>query len=228
MSRAMPLLAIALTLGSVTACRDRRGLTERSRYDFERMRTQQRYDAYERSRFFANGAVLQAPAAHTVARDAALGATGGSAQAFLSGRVGGGYVTTIPIVVDSSVLAGGAEQFKISCAPCHGAAGFGGGTIAPNLVQRRPASLQSPLVRSLTPGQLFDVITNGFGLMPPYGWQMAPARRWAVIAYVRALPTVPRTAEARADSMRAEDLRKLDSTRATPSVQAESSARRAP
>lgn len=225
----MKLTAVALTLCSVPACRSRRGLTERSGYDFERMRTQQRYDAYERSRFFPNGAVLQPPPAHTVARDAAPVAAGGSTEAFLSGRAAGGgaYVTTMPIAVDSSVLADGAEQFRVSCVPCHGAAGFGGGTVAPNLVQRRPPSLQSGLARSLTPGQLFEVITNGFGLMPPYGWQMPPARRWAVIAYERTLPAMPRTGEARADSMRADQLRKLDSARAVPSVQAESAARRA-
>jgi hypothetical protein len=34
---------------------------------------------------------------------------------------------------------------------------------------------------------LFDVITNGFGLMAGYRWPIPPADRWAIVAHVRAL-----------------------------------------
>ena len=36
-------------------------------------------------------------------------------------------------------------------------------------------------------GQIFDVITNGVGLMPSYRWPIPPADRWAIIAHVREL-----------------------------------------
>ena len=36
-------------------------------------------------------------------------------------------------------------------------------------------------------GQIFDVITNGFGLMAGYRWPIPPADRWAIIGYVREL-----------------------------------------
>ena len=36
-------------------------------------------------------------------------------------------------------------------------------------------------------GQIFDVITNGRGLMAGYRWPIPPADRWAIIAYVREL-----------------------------------------
>ena len=36
-------------------------------------------------------------------------------------------------------------------------------------------------------GQIFDVITNGQGLMASYRWPIPPADRWAIIAYVREL-----------------------------------------
>src|SRR6185312_2194578 len=102
----------------------------------------------------------------------------------------------------------------ISCAPCHGAGGFGGGPVAANLVTRRPPSLRSGPAAALPPGQMFSVITNGFGMMPPYGWQMPPATRWAVVAYVRSLAAQPVTADMRADSSIAESLRRLDSLHA--------------
>ena len=36
-------------------------------------------------------------------------------------------------------------------------------------------------------GQIFDVITNGKGLMAGYRWPIPPADRWAIVAYVREL-----------------------------------------
>ena len=36
-------------------------------------------------------------------------------------------------------------------------------------------------------GEIFNTITNGKGQMNPYADKLAPADRWAVIAYVRAL-----------------------------------------
>ncbi|WP_244221586.1 c-type cytochrome [Corallococcus exercitus] len=37
------------------------------------------------------------------------------------------------------------------------------------------------------PGFYFAVISDGFGVMPAYGPQLAPHERWAVVAYLRAL-----------------------------------------
>jgi hypothetical protein len=36
-------------------------------------------------------------------------------------------------------------------------------------------------------GYLFDVITNGTGLMAGYRWPIPPADRWAIVAHVRQL-----------------------------------------
>ena len=35
--------------------------------------------------------------------------------------------------------------------------------------------------------QIFDVITNGQGLMSGYRWPIPPADRWAIVSYVRQL-----------------------------------------
>ena len=186
--------------------------------DFERMRLQQRYDAYGRSRFFANGAVLQPPPAHTMARPSAY-SEHDSVQplAFFSGRAdsGSGYVTNIPVAVNDRLRAMGARQFAVSCAPCHGAGGFGGGSIAANLVNKRPPSLRPQTTDTLPVGLIFSIITDGFGVMPPYGWQMPPETRWAVVAYVRSLGAQPSTALTTADSTRAASLRRIDSLHAT-------------
>jgi hypothetical protein len=53
--------------------------------------------------------------------------------------------------------------------------------------RRAPASFHSDDLRAAPPGRFFDVITNGFGAMPPYAYNVEPRDRWAIIAYIRAL-----------------------------------------
>lgn len=206
----MTRIAFVAVLAASVACRP--AADTRETRDFERMRTQQRYDAYGRSRFFANGAVLQAPPAHTIARDPLLASRGQTAtMAFLTGASNSAPVADVP---SGATAVAGAGQFAISCAPCHGAAGFGGGAVAPNLIERRPPSLRSAKVAALAAGTIYSVITNGVGRMPPYGWQMTPSARWAVVAYVRSLTTQPTTLAARSDSGLAASLQRTDSLRA--------------
>ncbi len=50
-----------------------------------------------------------------------------------------------------------------------------------------PPSLHTDRLRDAPVGHYFDVITNGFGRMYAYDYQISPADRWAIIAYIRAL-----------------------------------------
>lgn len=49
------------------------------------------------------------------------------------------------------------------------------------------ANLLEERLRAVPDGQIFDVITVGFGLMASYAYQLPPRDRWAVVAYVRRL-----------------------------------------
>ena len=74
----------------------------------------------------------------------------------------------------------------IYCQPCHDARGDGKGI----LFQRGnvpTATFHQEKILKYPDGQIFDVITNGVGLMPAYRWPIPPADRWAIIAYVREL-----------------------------------------
>jgi hypothetical protein len=42
-------------------------------------------------------------------------------------------------------------------------------------------------VLSATDGHIYNVITNGQGLMPAYRWPIPPSDRWAIVAHVRHL-----------------------------------------
>jgi mono/diheme cytochrome c family protein len=52
---------------------------------------------------------------------------------------------------------------------------------------RRPPSFHEPRLRQAPLGHFYDVMTNGFGVMPDYAAQVAPQDRWAIAAYIRAL-----------------------------------------
>ena len=72
---------------------------------------------------------------------------------------------------------------------------------------RPPPSFHIDRLRDAPVGYVFDVITNGFGVMPDYAAQIDVADRWAIVAYVRALQlsqNAPTAAVAPADRARLE------------------------
>jgi mono/diheme cytochrome c family protein len=96
------------------------------------------------------------------------------------------YVTAFPIAITERVMHRGQERFGIFCAVCHDGAGTGFGKI----VERgftRPPSFYEDRLRQAPVGYFFDVITNGYGSMPPYAAQVPTEDRWAIVAYIRAL-----------------------------------------
>jgi len=91
-----------------------------------------------------------------------------------------------PPPVTAELLARGRERYDIFCAPCHGLTGQGEGRV----VQRgfpQPPSYLSARLRQAPGRHVFDVITNGYGVMYPYADRVPVADRWAIVAYVRAL-----------------------------------------
>jgi mono/diheme cytochrome c family protein len=91
-----------------------------------------------------------------------------------------------PPPVTLALVERGRERFDIFCAPCHGRAGDGKGIV----VQRgfpEPPSYHVPRLVTASAQHFFDVITQGYGVMYPYGSRVPPADRWAIIAYIRAL-----------------------------------------
>jgi hypothetical protein len=50
-----------------------------------------------------------------------------------------------------------------------------------------PSVLTQDYLRVMPVGQLFNTVTHGIRNMPPYGHQIPPEDRWAILLYVRAL-----------------------------------------
>ncbi len=91
-----------------------------------------------------------------------------------------------PFPVTAAVINRGQERYDIYCSECHGRLGDGNGMI-PSRGYRRPPSYHTDALRNARTGHFFDVMTNGFGGMPPYAAQVPVNDRWAIVAYIRAL-----------------------------------------
>jgi mono/diheme cytochrome c family protein len=66
------------------------------------------------------------------------------------------------------------------------------------------------------PGYFFVIATHGIGRMPGYAPQLTVEERWAVVAYIEQLQRSTTTPpEARADSLRALGIRRIDSVLAS-------------
>ncbi len=157
------------------------------------MHEQPKYKPLTPSSFFADGRSARPIPPGTVATNA-IDETGApdelnDTDPFNTGYTGtdaSNFLTTLPEPITMDLLRHGQEEFDIFCSPCHDRLGSGHG-----MIERRgfkiPADLDGARVREAPPGYIFEVITNGYGAMPDHRDQIAPADRWAIVAYLRAL-----------------------------------------
>ena len=146
------------------------------------MDNQPKYRAQAASAFFYDGATMRQPVPGTVARGELH-----DDLAFYDGvDDAGNPVARMPLEVDDALVARGAERYGIYCAPCHNPRGTGRGVLW-DRAQIESADLLQERLRQAPDGELFDVITNGLGLMSGYRYPITPRDRWAIVAYVRRL-----------------------------------------
>jgi mono/diheme cytochrome c family protein len=127
------------------------------------MDSQPKYHEYEPG-------ALRAPVAGTAARDDLARADETKQKPAVTGQL----------------LARGHEQYDIYCSPCHDRVGTSNGIV----VQRgmaKPPSLHDTRLRTADDQHVFDVISNGYGVMYAHGDRIRPRNRWAIVAYIRAL-----------------------------------------
>ena len=146
------------------------------------MHDQPKYKPLAASAFFPDGQSARPLIADTVAR----GHLDDDLE-FYSGKTAAGKLLDVfPLAVTTDVLQRGRERFNIYCSPCHDRTGSGRGMVVRRGFKQPPSLHVERLVQA-PPGHFFDVMTNGFGAMPDYRSQVAPADRWAIVAYIRAL-----------------------------------------
>ncbi|MGB8116746.1 MAG: cytochrome c [Candidatus Sulfotelmatobacter sp.] len=104
-----------------------------------------------------------------------------------TGKIGTTFGDYMPFPLTKEALERGQQRYNIYCSPCHSMLGDGKGFVPSRGFSRMPPSYHTPELEKAPLGQLFDVITHGFGIMPDYRSQIAPEDRWKIVAYVRAL-----------------------------------------
>jgi mono/diheme cytochrome c family protein len=161
-------LALSAVLLMTSACR-------------QDMHNQPKYVPYRSSEFFPDGLSERQQVAGTVARDQ-LNAN----SYFLTGKIGTKEGDQFPFPVTQAVMERGRERYDIYCSPCHSRVGDGNGMIVKR-GYRQAANFHLPRYLSQPVGHYYDVISHGWGAMPDYSAQIAPADRWAIAAYIRAL-----------------------------------------
>jgi mono/diheme cytochrome c family protein len=155
------------------------GLTSACRLD---MHVQPRQNPLSKSDFFADQRSARPLVEGTVAR----GELHEDAY-FYTGKIGSNPGDVMPFPVTKQVLEHGRERFNIFCAPCHSRLGDGNGFVPSRGFARKPPSYHIQRLQKAPVGYFFDVITEGFGIMPDYASQIPPKDRWDIVAYIRAL-----------------------------------------
>lgn len=161
-----------------------------------------------KSDFFADGLGGRLPVQHTVpmgfevpAKPAAEGAPppaygfANGLDYYSTGKIGDFYGDGFPkeVEVTKELVQRGERQYNINCAICHGASGNGKGVTSKfgiltafNFLQ--PGATDPANAGAYrADGAIFDVMTNGKGLMGPYGGNLIVRDRWAIVAYIRTM-----------------------------------------
>ena len=146
------------------------------------MHVQPRQNPLSYSDFYADHRSARPPVEGTVARGQLNADT-----YFYTGKIGNNPGDEMPFPVTKEVLERGRERYDIYCAPCHSRVGDGNGVVPSRGFARKPPSYHIPRLEKAPLGYFYDVITNGFGIMPDYAAQITPQDRWNIVAYIRAL-----------------------------------------
>jgi mono/diheme cytochrome c family protein len=97
---------------------------------------------------------------------------------------------TNPVPRSVEIEARARELYRVNCAMCHGSDGRGEGPLASYYTQNPAASvpptdLAAPRVRARADGQLYWLLAEGIGNMPPYGTLLTEQELWTVVHAIR-------------------------------------------
>jgi hypothetical protein len=146
------------------------------------MHVQPRQNPLSRSDFFSDQRSERPAVEGTVARGQLH-----EDSYFYTGKIGNNPGDVMPFPVTKEILRRGEERFNIFCAPCHSRLGDGNGFVPARGFSKKPPSFHIARLEKAPLGYFYDVITEGFGVMPDYVSQIPPQDRWDIVAYVRAL-----------------------------------------
>lgn len=90
-----------------------------------------------------------------------------------------------PFTADEALIEEGQKLYEIFCKNCHGAGGAGDGFLyTSGKYTVKPASLITGAIKQKPSGEIFHVITKGWGVMGAHATMIRPEDRWKIVVFV--------------------------------------------
>jgi mono/diheme cytochrome c family protein len=173
-------IAFALIALAFASC-DRDRNTTGWQY-FDDMAKSPAYETYTPNPNFADGKTMRNPMEGTIP----VGYEPYYYQKTDEDRAKAGLELVNPLKPTSENMERGKQVYNVYCISCHGDKGDGKGFLfTSGKYPFPPKTLVSGAITSKTQGDIFHVITVGFGVMPAHGAQIRPEDRWKVAMYVK-------------------------------------------
>ncbi len=90
-----------------------------------------------------------------------------------------------PVKPTPDSLAKGKKMYDIDCAMCHGKDGDGKGELAADMKPKVTDFTNPAELGDTTDTELFKIIKDGKGQMPPEGERVKPDELWNMVNYIR-------------------------------------------
>jgi mono/diheme cytochrome c family protein len=90
-----------------------------------------------------------------------------------------------PVKPTPESLAKGKKWYGYDCAMCHGQDGDGKGDVGADMKVKVSDFSALATLKDRTDGELFYIIKNGKGPMPPEGDRLKPDELWNLVNYIR-------------------------------------------
>lgn len=90
-----------------------------------------------------------------------------------------------PVKATPESIAEGKKIYGYDCAHCHGAAADGKTDVGKDL--KIPDLTDPEVLKDRTDGEVFYILKNGHGNMPPEGDRVKPEQLWDLVNYIRSL-----------------------------------------
>jgi len=139
------------------------------------------YDAFSENPNYKDNKTLQLPPEGTIPI--------GFLPEYLDGELtleNAGDVLKNPLLANEINNERGAFVYHNFCSVCHGPTGAGDGSVTKRGVPA-PPSIKTEKIKNMKDGELYFIISNGIGNMPPYNVQINRKDRWQLTQYIKTL-----------------------------------------
>ena len=148
---------------------------------FDDMVTSPAYETYTANPNFKDGKTMQNTIEGTVPRDMIPYPYSKTDE----DRLIAGQTLENPLIATPENMELGKEMYGIYCVNCHGVNGDGQGNLfTSKKYPYPPANLLSEKVRTIPEGEIYHVISVGWGVMGEHGTMIQPDDRWRIVLYI--------------------------------------------